>query len=115
MANYQILGSQITASSEFHSSHGAANARLNGTTIPQVWVAAWIASPGEANPWLQVDFIDNATVSEISTQGRDNADQWVKTYSVRYSLDGTIFREYEENGVFKVDIRPALCLIYSNE
>ena len=59
MANYQILDSQITASSEFHSSHGTANARLNGTTIPQEWVAAWVASPGDANPWLQVDFIDN--------------------------------------------------------
>ena len=105
MASHEIQDSQITASSELNSIHGATHARINLTTIPQVRVAAWIARPSDASPWLQVDFMENTTVIEIGTQGRDNSPQWVKTYAVRYSLDGTDFKRYENNGQLKVKTR----------
>ena len=43
-----------------------------------------------------------ATITEILTQGRNNANQWVKTYTVSYSNDGLNFFAYCVDGVVKV-------------
>ncbi|XP_028410605.1 von Willebrand factor-like [Dendronephthya gigantea] len=98
MENGEILDSQITASSEYASNHGADNARLN------------LRRPGHANAWvprvasgswIQVDFERQATISEVLTQGRGDHPQWVKAYTLSYSNNGLDFHPYRQNGLVK--------------
>ncbi|XP_031562905.1 uncharacterized protein LOC116298543 [Actinia tenebrosa] len=92
---------QMSASTIWHSSHRAANGRLNfhagrGRT------GAWSARRNSANQWLQVDFGRMVEIRRIETQGRQDANQWVKTYTVLYSNDGQFWRAYSAGGRTKV-------------
>ena len=46
-----------------------------------------------------MDFENAVKIVRVSTQGRQNADWWVKPYG----LDGIFFEEYQVNG--KVEVR----------
>lgn len=65
-------------------------------------VGAWAAGNLRDNGWFQVDFGRWVTVMIISTQGREDAHQWVTKYTVTYSYDGLIFWGYKEGGLVKV-------------
>ena len=52
--------------------------------------------------WLQVDFENAVKIVRVSTQGRQNANWWVKTYILSSGLDGVFFEEYQINGETKV-------------
>lgn len=41
-------------------------------------------------------------VRGIGTQGRQDANQWVKTYTVSYGMNGVDFTQYKENRRVKV-------------
>ena len=87
MENGEILDGQITASSEWNANHGPANGRIN-----------FKAGGGRTGAWSS----GLATVTEIMTQGRSDADQWVKSYAVTYSNGGVFFDAYQENGTIMV-------------
>lgn len=98
MENKGIRDAQITASSEYNAGHGASNGRLNfkpggGKT------GAWSAGANDGKQWLQVDLGQSTKVTGIKTQGRQDADQWVTSYTVSYSNDGTTFTSYKQNAV----------------
>ncbi|CAB3983146.1 EGF-like repeat and discoidin I-like domain-containing 3, partial [Paramuricea clavata] len=99
--NGEIPDSQILASSEYDANHGAVNSRLNFRAQGRRQ-GAWSSRRNDLNQWLQVNFVRQATVNEILTQGRSNADQCVTSYSVSYSNDGLNFFAYRVNGVVKV-------------
>ena len=101
MENGEILDSQISASSEWDANHGKLNSRLNFKAQGRRQ-GAWSARHNNIYQWLQVDFGLQATLTEILTQGRNNANQWVKTYTVSYSNDGLNFFAYRVDGVVKV-------------
>lgn len=103
MENRQILDSQITASSEYDSNHGATNGRLNFVAAGGK-TGAWSASTSDVNQWLQVDLLGKPKVTEIQTQGREDCcNQFVKTYTVSYSDDGSTFTDYlTDTGTVKV-------------
>ena len=97
MENREISDAQITASSEWNTGHGASNARLN----LNLKSGSWSAGKNDKHQWLQVDFRNRVTITEIQTQGREKGDhyQYVKTYSVSYSYDGNTFKSYKsKNG-----------------
>ena len=102
MRSGKIQKSQITASSEWNRNHGPNNARLffiaqSGRT------GAWSSKSTDLNQWLQVDFKNQTVVSGISTQGREDCcSQWVKTYTLHYSINGISFFPYKYNGQVKV-------------
>ena len=102
MRSGKIQASQITASSEYHSVTGPNNARLffqarNGRT------GSWSSKPNDLNQWLQVDFQRQTVVVGISTQGREDCcPQWVKSYTLSYSIDGVSFSTYKHDGQVKV-------------
>ena len=102
MENGEILDGQITASSEWNANHGPANGRVN-FKAGGVRTGAWSSRRNDLNQWLQVDFELQATVTEIMTQGRSDANQWVKSYAVTYSNDGVFFDAYQKNGIIKVN------------
>jgi hypothetical protein len=52
--------------------------------------------------FLQINFQTFARVRGVATQGRGNANQFVKTYSISTSRDGMRFAMYKENRRLKV-------------
>lgn len=54
----------------------------------------WSAKRNDANQWLQVDFVDIATVKRVATQGRVEYSQWVTKYKLQYRNDGQSFQTY---------------------
>lgn len=58
--------------------------------------------------FVQVDLGQAMWVSQVATQGRENYDQWIKSYSLNYSIDGNTYQAYKEPpNVVKVT---SLCL-----
>lgn len=98
MANGAIVDEQISASSEWSSGHRAAYGRLFNT----LHSGAWVANGNDAKPWFQIDLRNEHTkVTRIATQGRSRAAhccQWIKTYALEFSSDGTNFSYYKEEG-----------------
>lgn len=48
--------------------------------------------------WFQAEFESWTKVTRISTQGRQDDDDWVTKYRVTFSYEGIFFRDYQENG-----------------
>lgn len=109
MEDYNITNSRITASSQQHL---APNARLNFKPANSRLPGAWCAAINDANqPWLQVDFANKVTLTQVATQGRfydgdavgPSLFHGVKTFSLNYSLDeGMHFKAYEQFDDVKV-------------
>ncbi len=98
MESGKIADSQITASSEWNSTYGAANARLNFAKNS----GSWSSKANNLNQWLQVDFKYTATITDILTQGRGSHNQWVQSYTVSYSNDDVNFKPYQKSVKDKV-------------
>ncbi|XP_032227696.2 uncharacterized protein LOC5503440 [Nematostella vectensis] len=92
-----IKDSQFSASSEYSVTLKAGNARLH--LVPRDGRGGgWAAKNNDNKQWLQLDFDSYKTVTRIATQGRQDANQWVTSYSVKYSQDGSVFSPYQHNG-----------------
>ena len=87
--------SQLTSSSDWSAALSASHGRMNGP-------ASWSARRNDLNQWIQVDLGIKKPVTAIGTQGRKNHNQWVKSYSVSYSVDGKTFEYYKVDGAVKV-------------
>ena len=101
MENGYILDSQITASSQYGFRYRPPNGRLNfraggGRT------GAWSSRYSDRNQWLQVDFRRPTIITGIGTQGRQEYNQHVKTYTISFSDDGKTFNDYKPEGTLKV-------------
>ena len=105
MENGTIPDSKITASSE-HTP--AKNGRLNFTSG-----SSWCAGTSDANPYLQIDLQTLHIICAVSTQGNSKADQWVKTYTLKLSIDGSTWTDYKEGGQVKVHSKHML-IFYSS-
>ena len=98
MENGKIQGSQITASTlQSTSSTPAKNGRLNYTSG-----SSWCAATSDTNPYLQIDLQELHIICAVSTQGNSQVDQWVTTYTLQVSTDGSTWTEYKEDGQLKV-------------
>ena len=93
--NRKIANSQMKSSSSWNAAFSAQKGRLYG-------VGSWIARVNDQNQWIQVDLGRKEVVTAIATQGRGHYNQWVRTYSISYSLDGKTFQPYSINGRLKV-------------
>lgn len=98
MGSGTILDSQITASSVYSSPYAPSMGRLNS----QVHEGSWSALVLDVNQWFQVDFLQNVTLSKVATQGRHSYPQWVLSYMLSYSRDGSAFETYKQCGGDKV-------------
>ena len=98
LADRYILDSQLTASSELNANTPPKNGRLNYTAG-----SSWCASTSDSNPYLQIDLQTLHIICAVSTQGNSQADQWVETYTLKSSADGTTWTDYEEDGQVKVN------------
>ncbi|CAH1256881.1 MFGE8 [Branchiostoma lanceolatum] len=89
MESGAIPDSHITASTTYPNPVCATNkARLHSA-------GAWCANhPVNTNQWLQVDVGAETTVAGVITQGRPVGNQWVTSYKLRFSRDGTTWSTY---------------------
>lgn len=97
LENRNIPDSAITASSMNSGTYRPSLGRLHH-------YYGWIAGTYNQQQWFQVDFGDWTKVARVSTQGRQNAAQWVTKYKLAYSYDGVFYEEYKEDGNAKVVI-----------
>ncbi|XP_030849096.1 fibropellin-1 isoform X11 [Strongylocentrotus purpuratus] len=74
LESYAIPDSSMTASTEYSANHGARSARSSN-----------------ANQWIQMDLLDRYKIISVATQGRQDSDQWVQSYKLACSTDGTTF------------------------
>ena len=98
-----ISNNSITASSQIDLASGPENARLHFKGSFDRF-AGWMPKVHEINnhkDWLQVDFGAETQV----TQGFYNSDMWVKSYSLRYSNNGSYFEQYQPESLNKVKHR----------
>ncbi|MDB9910955.1 discoidin domain-containing protein [Flavobacteriaceae bacterium] len=89
-----IPDAQLTASSFFNSVFAPSNGRLNQTGNN------WTAITANASQWFQVDLGQVEIVSAVATQGRNNFDQWVTSYTIQYSDDDITYFDYNGAQVF---------------
>ena len=101
MESGQISNDSITVSSQspFIPYDGYENARLHFKQ------GAWRPQRNDHNQWFQVDFGQKTQVTGISTQGHPLYAWpfWVKSYSLRYSNDGSYFTLYQSEQLTMVN------------
>ncbi|XP_022799083.1 lactadherin-like [Stylophora pistillata] len=96
METRKIPDSDITASSVYDYRCAPHYARLH-RHVTSNSVGGWCAKVIDPNQWLQVKFGQRVVIRRVATQGRQNYDQWVTSYSLRYSSDGLVFHHYQTN------------------
>jgi len=79
----------MTSSSQLDSAHAARFGRLYGD-------ASWCSKVQSNTEFLQVDLGKMVTLTGIATQGDKTMDKWVKTYTLKYSIDGSVWADYKE-------------------
>ena len=127
MENGSISDGQISASSEWNTTHHADQCRVATTYYADQWDAThyahqgrlqfkadgvsggtWSAAKNDIKQWLKVDLGSNFTrVAGLATQGRGDYDWWVIEYKLLYSsYQNSNFRNYKEREqkVAKVNI-----------
>ena len=98
MESGNIPDNNIIASSAVSQ---AKNGRLNNAR-------SWCAdTPDSINPYLQIDLQTLHIICAVSTQGNPQAGEWVKTYALQVSTDGSTWTDYEEFGQVKVSVSSA--------
>ena len=92
----------ITASSVWqYLGHAPWLARLNN--VPKHgYTGSWSTQFNKAGEWLQFDLGEERLLTNLSTQGRPSADQWVKSYNIFFSLDSVKWEPFKENNAVKV-------------
>ena len=92
MESGSIPDSNITASSTLNSGTPAKNGRLNFAAG-----SSWCAATSDSNPYVQIDLQTLHFICAVSTQGNSQADEWVETYILQTSADGTNWKDYSED------------------
>ena len=106
MQSGDIPDSAITASSSANAvSYAPSVGRLHFLSAGSGRYGSWAAGANNAQQWFQVDFGSWTKVKAVATQGRQDSNQWVKTFSMSYSYDGVFYKIVSnEQGLKKVRV-----------
>ena len=91
----------FTASSIYNAHYAAYQGRLNAMRSGSRF-GSWIARYNNRRQWFQIDLGNKAIVIKCGIQGRYDANQWVKSYTIAYGMNGFHFRFYREGGRTRV-------------
>ena len=91
----RVPNGHLTASTYYNYHLSPWYGRLNS-------IYSWSVRRNLVGQWFQVNFVELMRIKGVATQGRQNANQWVRSYTVTYSVDGMSFRLYRENRRVKV-------------
>lgn len=99
--DYRVRNSMMTASSYTSYHYSARLARIQERNVGS-YRGGWYPKYNRRNEWIQVDLGTAARISKVATQGRYDANQFVKTYTLSYSNNGQKFTQYKVGGVVRV-------------
>ncbi|XP_066925498.1 uncharacterized protein [Clytia hemisphaerica] len=94
-----IVPNSDMTSSTFYKNHPASSGRLDAAIQPgQSQWGAWCATTGDIAPYLQIDLRLAREISKLETQGHpyDFMQSWVTQYAFNYSLDGQLWKSYNQ-------------------
>ena len=96
-----IPDSSFTASSSYSSYYKPHFARLRG--LKRGWTPL-LADRDSKNSFLQIDLRAVYSICAVATQGEhgNDFDEWTKSYKLQFSLNGSTWAYYKENGTDKV-------------
>ena len=80
-----IIDDRLQSSSDLINGAGKQQWRLNQAGIP----GGWVALDSDEQPWLQISLYRQTPITGVIVQGREDEDQWVTSYKVQISVDGT--------------------------
>jgi len=96
-----IPDSSFTASLIYVSAvYAPHTARLNSGGAS---LRGWAAKQRIPGQWLQVDLLHVKFITGLATQGCAIESEFVKSYSLQYSLDGIHFNDYQGGKVFSAN------------
>ena len=107
MSDGRIANYRLTASSMYNNFYGPWSARLQSRK------GGWVAKSSDRQPWIQADFETMSRVKGIAIQGRYNANQFVKSFTLSYSQSRSRFYPYREGRGTKVRESLIKLLFYS--
>ena len=93
MENRQIPDSAITASSSANANTNAPSiGRLHFLSSGSGKYGSWTAGANNLNQWFKVDMGGWTQISAVATQGREDGNQWVESYSLSFGYDGVFWQ-----------------------
>jgi len=104
MQDGRVTKGMLTASSMYNHLYGPWSARLQARNHGSTR-GGWIAKYRNAHQFLQIDLGIATRVKRIATQGRYDANQWVKSYTVSYSNNGVRFFPVKHGRRVKVTLQ----------
>jgi hypothetical protein len=108
MEDGRVPDSAITANSFWNLGYEAYQGRLHYKApldLRYYSSSCWSAKVNQAGEYLQVDLGREFYVTKVATQGRLGYPQWVTSYSLKYSLDGSTWIGYQQDGTAKVPVK----------
>ena len=98
MENSEISSGQILASSQWDGYSAASQGRLFFQATERTQ-GGWSAGKRNAWQWFQVDLGSQyVKITGVATQGRQEHDEWVTSYKLRYGNNGESFQYFKEEG-----------------
>ncbi|XP_033751294.1 LOW QUALITY PROTEIN: uncharacterized protein LOC117335429 [Pecten maximus] len=93
-----ILGTQMSASSSADLT-SADRGRLNIAALPleadqSSLKGGWMSQTNDASQWIQVTMNETYQIQQVQLQGQEEEDNWVTTFSIGYSSDGSVWTTY---------------------
>ena len=92
-----VPDNQFNASSSYDEDYAPYNARLNGNLYG--WTPKW---SDLKTAYLQIDFGAVYFICAVATQGSKFNNEWIKTYKLQLSMNGSSWTFYQEDGKDKV-------------
>ena len=88
MESGSIIDDRLQSSSDLSNGANKQQWRLNQMSQPNI-LGGWVALESDKEPWLQISLYRQTSITGVILQGREDEDQWVTSYRVQTSLDGT--------------------------
>ena len=88
MESGNIIDDRLQSSSDLSNGANKQQWRLNQMSQPNI-LGGWVALESDKEPWLQISLYRQTSITGVIVQGREDEDQWVTSYKVQTSLDGT--------------------------
>ena len=76
------------SSSNHNTGHAAQYSRLS-TANENGHADAWVSGPAAVGQWLEADLSEQRTIVAVELRPRDGHAQWVSTYKLAFSNDGS--------------------------
>ena len=94
----RIPNSAITSSSQYNQYWSADRGRIRNQNEGS-YGSCWLAQYNDEDQWIQVDLGKIVKITRLATQGRQDYPQYVKSYTLSYSLNCGLYESYNNNQV----------------